>query len=574
MEKKWIFQPSVDEEKGKLLSEQLKVNELVAQLLLQRSIDTEEAARSFFRPDLANLHDPFQMKDMHPAIDRLLLAIEKEEGILLFGDYDVDGTTAVALMFEQLSPVHQNLNYYIPDRYKEGYGLSQAGIDFAKSENRTLIITLDCGIKSNELVALAKEQGIDFIICDHHQPGEKIPDAIVLDPKRSDCPYPFKELSGCGVGFKLMQALFHRLDISLEQLFSSLDLLALSIGADIVDVTGENRILAYHGLKRLNEHPRLAFQELLLLAGKKLPMTLTDVVFVIAPRVNAAGRIRSGSTAVAWMLSMNDIEIKNLAEEIHADNALRRTIDQSMTEEALEQITADENHPSQYTSVVFNENWHKGVVGIVASRIIESYYRPTIVLTESNGLITGSARSVGPINLYEVLDACSSHLLQFGGHHFAAGLTMKKEALAGFKIAFETEVRRMLDSKPLEATQHIDLKIDLNEIQTEWNGKLPRLKKILDAFEPFGPGNMKPVFYTSELYARESRLLKEKHLKLKVVQTYSTLGFEAIGFNLVDKEPFTLKGMPFDMAYTIETNEFNGKTNLQFNIKDIRATDS
>jgi single-stranded-DNA-specific exonuclease len=371
-----------------------------------------------------------------------------------------------------------------------------------------------------------------------------------------------------------MQALFHRLDISLEQLFSSLDLLALSIGADIVDVTGENRILAYHGLKRLNEHPRLAFQELLLLAGKKLPMTLTDVVFVIAPRVNAAGRIRSGSTAVAWMLSMNDIEIKNLAEEIHADNALRRTIDQSMTDEALEQIAADENHPSQCTSVVFNENWHKGVVGIVASRIIESYYRPTIVLTESNGLITGSARSVGPINLYEVLDACSSHLLQFGGHHFAAGLTMKKEALAGFKIAFETEVRRMLDSKPLEATQHIDLKIDLNEIQTEWNGKLPRLKKILDAFEPFGPGNMKPVFYTSELYARESRLLKEKHLKLNVVQTYSTLGFEAIGFNLVDKEPFTLKGMPFDMAYTIETNEFNGKTNLQFNIKDIRATDS
>jgi single-stranded-DNA-specific exonuclease len=504
----------------------------------------------------------------------LLLAIENEEGILLFGDYDVDGTTAVALMFEQLSPVHQNLNYYIPDRYKEGYGLSQTGIDFAKSENRTLIITLDCGIKSNDLVALAKEQGIDFIICDHHQPGEKIPDAIVLDPKRSDCPYPFKELSGCGVGFKLMQALFHRLDISLEQLFSSLDLLALSIGADIVDVTGENRILAYHGLKRLNDYPRLAFQELLQLAGKKLPMTLTDVVFVIAPRVNAAGRIRSGSTAVAWMLSMNDIEIKNLAEEIHADNALRRTIDQSMTEEALSQLAADNNHPTQLTNVVFNENWHKGVVGIVASRIIESHYRPTIVLTESNGLITGSARSVGPINLYEVLDACSSHLLQFGGHHFAAGLTMKKEALAGFKIAFETEVRRMLDSKPLEATQHIDLKIDLNEIQTEWNGKLPRLKKILDAFEPFGPGNMKPVFYTSELYARESRLLKEKHLKLNVVQTYSTLGFEAIGFNLVDKEPFTLKGMPFDMAYTIETNEFNGKTNLQFNIKDIRATDS
>jgi single-stranded-DNA-specific exonuclease len=514
------------------------------------------------------------MKDMHRAVDRLLLAMDKEEGILLFGDYDVDGTTAVALMFEQLSSVHQNLNYYIPDRYKEGYGLSQAGIDFAMSENRTLIIALDCGIKSNELIAMAKEQGIDFIICDHHLPGEKIPEAIVLDPKRFDCSYPFKELSGCGVGFKLLQALYHQLDISTEKLFTSLDLLALSIAADIVDVTGENRIFAYHGLKRLNEHPRLAFQELLILAGKKLPMTLTDVVFVIAPRVNAAGRIRSGSTAVAWMLSRDENEIKNLAEEIHADNTLRRTIDQSMTEEALEQIAADENHPSQFTSVVFNENWHKGVVGIVASRMIESYFRPTIVLTESNGLITGSARSVGHVNLYEVLEACSGHLLQFGGHHYAAGLTLKKEDLIGFKNAFETEVKRILDSNPLEATQHIDLKIDLNDIQTEWNGKLPRLKKILDAFEPFGPGNMKPVFFTSELYARESRILKEKHLKLNVVQTSSKLAFDAIGFNLAEKEPLTLNGMPFDMAYTIETNDFNGKSSLQFNIKDIRATDS
>ncbi|MEY4658406.1 MAG: hypothetical protein RJB36_172 [Bacteroidota bacterium] len=574
MEKKWVFQPSVDAEKVRSLSDQLKVDSLVAELLLQRGIEKEECARDFFRPDLSKLHDPFQMKDMDRAAERLHQAIEKNEGILLFGDYDVDGTTAVALMYEQLSKFHQNLHYYIPDRYKEGYGLSQAGIDYAKSENVTLMIALDCGIKSNDLVALAKEKGIDFIICDHHQPGAFIPDAIVLDPKRTDCPYPYKELSGCGVGFKLLQALFTRLDIPLQALFQSLDLLALSIGADIVEVTGENRILAYHGLQQLNKQPRKAFQELLILAGKKLPMTLTDVVFVIAPRVNAAGRIHSGRTAVDWMLSMDELEIKKLAEEIHADNALRRTIDQAMTEEALLQLESDDLHSTRYTNVVFNDKWHKGVVGIVASRIIETHYRPTIVLTESNGLVTGSARSVGPINLYDVLAACSEHLIQFGGHHYAAGLTLHRSKLDAFKVAFETEVHGILASQPLEAIQAIDLRIDLDDIQTEWNGKLPRIKKLLDAFEPFGPGNMKPVFCTTELYAKDARILKEKHLKLTVVQPNSKLVFDAIGFNLAEKEIATLKGLPFEMAYTLETNEFNGKINIQLNIKDIRSSDS
>jgi single-stranded-DNA-specific exonuclease len=574
MEKKWVFQPSVDAEKVRSLSDQLKVDSLVAELLLQRGIEKEEHARDFFRPDISKLHDPFQMKDMDRAVERLQKAIEKKEGILLFGDYDVDGTTAVALMYEQLSKFHQNLHYYIPDRYKEGYGLSEAGIEHAKAENVTLIIALDCGIKSNALVTLAKGHGIDFIICDHHQPGELIPDAIVLDPKRRDCPYPYKELSGCGVGFKLMQALFVCRDIPLHALFQSLDLLALSIGADIVEVTGENRILAYHGLQQLNQQPRKAFQELLILAGKKLPMTLTDVVFVIAPRVNAAGRIRSGRTAVDWMLSMNELEIKKLAEEIHADNALRRTIDQAMTEEALFQLESDDLHSTRHTNLVFNDKWHKGVVGIVASRIIETHYRPTVVLTESNGLVTGSARSVGPINLYDVLEACSEHLIQFGGHHYAAGLTLHRSELHAFKDAFEREVQRMLASKPLEAIQAIDLRIDLDNIQTEWNGKLPRIKKILDAFEPYGPGNMKPVFCTTELYAKDARILKEKHLKLTVVQPNSKLVFDAIGFNLAEKEIATLKGLPFDMAYTLETNEFNGKINIQLNIKDIRASDS
>jgi single-stranded-DNA-specific exonuclease len=571
MEKKWVFQPAVEEEKVQILAEKLKVEPFVGRLLVQRGLETEAEARAFFRPSLDDLHDPFLMKDMNLAIARINLAIQNKEGILLFGDYDVDGTTAVALMYEQLLPFHAHIQYYIPDRYKEGYGLSQQGIDYAQSEKCTLIITLDCGIKSNQLVEEAKKQGIDFIICDHHQPGSTLPNGIVLDPKRVDCNYPFKELSGCGVGFKLMQALYIDHGTSLDSLFESLDLLALSIGADIVDVTGENRMLCHHGLIRLNQHPRKAFEELLTLAGKKLPLSLTDVVFVIAPRVNAAGRIRSGKTAVDWMLSSNDEEIKQLAQEIHDDNTLRRTIDQAITEEALLQISNDQDHSTQCTNLVFQKDWHKGVVGIVASRIIESHYRPTIVLTESNGLLTGSARSVGSINLYEVLESCKEYLTQFGGHHYAAGLTMPKENLKAFRLAFDQEVKQRLNGAALEALQFIDLNIDLNDIQTVWNGKLPRIKKIIDAFEPFGPGNMKPVFCTKELYATDARILKEKHLKLRVVQADSKLAFDAIGFNLAEKEAFTLKGMSFEMAYTLETNEFNGKTNLQFNMKDIRA---
>lgn len=573
MEKKWVFQPEVDEGKVQELANQLKVEPFVGRLLVQRGLDTEVAARAFFRPSLDELHDPYLLKDMDRAVERINKAIQRKEGILLFGDYDVDGTTAVALMYEQLRSFHEHVHYYIPDRYKEGYGLSQQGIDDAIAKNCPLIITLDCGIKSNALVENAKKNGVDFIICDHHQPGSTLPDAIVLDPKRNDCTYPFKELSGCGVGFKLMQALYIDHGQPVEKLMESLDLLALSIGADIVDVTGENRILCRHGLLQLNQHPRRAFEELLILAGKKLPLTLTDLVFVIAPRVNAAGRIRSGKTAVDWMLSSNDEEIKQLAQEIHDDNTLRRSIDQSMTEEALRQIAEDETHPQRCTNLVFQEDWHKGVVGIVASRIMETHYRPTIVLTLSNGQITGSARSIGVINLYEVLESCQAHLTQFGGHHYAAGLTMPKENLGAFREAFETTVRDRLQGKAIEAVQQIDVEIDLNEIQTEWNGRLPRIKKILDAFEPFGPGNMKPVFCTKELYATDARILKEKHLKLKVVQAHSKLAFDAIGFNLAEKETYTLKGMPFEMAYTLETNEFNGKTNLQFNIKDIRAMD-
>ncbi len=573
MEKKWVFQPTVDEEKVQELAKQLNVEPFVGRLLVQRGLETEAAARAFFRPNLDELHDPFLLKDMDRAVERINTAIQRKEGILLFGDYDVDGTTAVALMYEQLNSIYENIQYYIPDRYKEGYGLSQLGIDFAVEKNCNLIITLDCGIKSNALVEKAKKTGIDFIICDHHQPGTTLPDAIVLDPKRNDCSYPFKELSGCGVGFKLMQALYIDHARPFEKLMESLDLLALSIGADIVDVTGENRILCHHGLLQLNHAPRRAFQELLILAGKKLPLTLTDVVFVIAPRINAAGRIRSGKTAVDWMLSSNDEEMKQLAQEIHDDNTLRRSIDQSMTDEALRQIAEDPLHPHRYTNLVFQEDWHKGVVGIVASRIMETHYRPTIVLTLSNGQITGSARSIGMINLYEVLEVCQEHLTQFGGHHFAAGLTMPRENLHAFREAFEMTVRNFLEDKAIEAVQQIDVEIDLNEIQTEWNGRLPRIKKILDAFEPFGPGNMKPVFCTKELYATDARILKEKHLKLKVVQAHSKLAFDAIGFNLAEKELCTLKGMPFEMAYTLETNEFNGKTNLQFNIKDIRAMD-
>jgi len=572
MEKKWLVKTQQNKGKINELKDALKVDRIVAELLFQRGIETFEAAEAFFRPKLEDLHNPFLMKNMDLAVNRLEKAIQNQEKILLFGDYDVDGTTAVALLYGFLKNYCPSIDFYIPDRYTEGYGISFQGIDYAEKNQQTLIIALDCGIKAIDKVQYATEKGIDFIICDHHEPGNIIPDCIVLDQKQKECAYPYKELSGCGVGFKLLQGFLQQRNEPLEKLYPFLDLLAISIGADIVAITGENRILCTHGLKILNESPRVAFKELLEISEKKFPLTLTDVVFIIAPRINAAGRIRSGKMAVELMISEDQEEMRRLAKEINADNIERRSLDQQITEEAFLQIEEDIDFEKTFSTVVFNPNWHKGVVGIVASRLIEKYYRPTIVLTESNGLIGGSARSVANFDLYKALTECEDLLEQFGGHQHAAGMTLKKENLIAFKNRFDEVVKRNLTVESKVPIQEIDVEIELNEIHGEEEYyKIPRLKRIIESFEPHGPGNMKPVFYSRNLFATDSRILKEAHLKLKVIQPNSKLNYEAIGFNLAHKEMETVSGIPFEMAYTLETNDFNGKKSIQFNIKDIRG---
>ncbi len=572
MEKKWVVRNGHNLAEVEALRDALKVDKIVAQLLLQRGISTFEEAEQFFRPKLEQLHNPFLMKGMDFAVQRLNQAIKNKENILLFGDYDVDGTTAVALLYSYLRKHSPNVDFYIPDRYAEGYGVSFQGIDYAEKNKQTLIIALDCGVKANDKVTYAKEKGIDFIICDHHEPGEILPDAIILDPKQKDCDYPYKELSGCGVGFKLLQAFAENNKFELEPLFEYLDLVAISIGADIVQITGENRILCHYGLKQLNEKPRIAFQELILVAQRKFPLTLTDVVFTIAPRINAAGRIRSGRTAVELMISEDKTEMKQLAQAIDQDNRERKELDKEITIEALAMIEEDAEFEQKSSTVVFQPHWHKGVVGIVASRLIEKHYRPTIVLTETDGIVGGSARSVEHFDLYEALEACSDLLLQFGGHTHAAGMTMKKENVEAFAKKFDEVVKQRITADSSIPIQTVDICIDLNEIhQQEEPHKIPRLKRIIEAFEPHGPGNMKPVFMTSNLFATDSRVLKEAHLKLRVIQPQSKYAFDAIGFSLAEREMETAKGIPFEMVYTLETNEFNGKKNIQLNVKDIRA---
>ncbi len=571
MEKRWLIKTPHDNTLIESFRSKLTVDPVVAELLLQRGIKTFEEAESFFRPKLSDLHDPFLMKDMEEAVERLQTAIDEQQRVMLFGDYDVDGTTAVALMYSFLKDALP-LDFYIPDRYKEGYGLSIQGVDTAKKNKVDLIISLDCGIKSTDIVAYANELGIDFIICDHHTPSDELPDAIVLDPKRKDCCYPYKELSGCGVGFKLLQGLCEHNNWGQEKLFELLDLLAVSIGADIVDVTGENRILAFHGMQLLNNQPRLAFRELLKLAKKDFPVTLTDVIFSIAPRINAVGRLRSGRFAVELMISNDRESILQLAKEINEDNLERRVLDKQITEEALEQIESSEKNT--IATMVYNKNWHKGVVGIVASRLIEKHYKPTIVLTESNGLITGSARSIRGFNIYDALLECSSELEQFGGHAFAAGMTLKPENLERFKLKFEEVVRNRMTPELKIEEQIVDIELSFDQIflPEENRMKVPRLKRIIKQFEPHGPGNMKPVFISKNVYAKDTRLLKEAHLKLTMVQPQHDVAIEGIAFNMPEKMDVVASGLPFDVLYTLETNKWMERETLQLNIKDIRET--
>ena len=561
---RWTLKTKPSPEKVKALAAELKVDELIAMLLVQRGIETYEAARQFFRPSLADLHNPYLMKDMDKAVARIEAAIANAENILVFGDYDVDGTTAVSLVSSYLKSFYPNVATYIPDRYNEGYGVSYHGIDFADDNGFTLIIALDCGIKSIDHVAYAKAKNIDFIIGDHHRPGDTLPEAVaVLDPKRTDCNYPYDELCGCGVGFKLIQALAQNRNQTVADLVPYLDLVATAIAADIVPMTGENRVLAKFGLEVINSSPRPGIKALVQNVKKKT-LTITDVVFIIAPRINAAGRIKHGNEAVALLTEYDLEQAEFFASEIEQHNSDRKDLDKLITAEALSQIT-ENNETKKFTTVVYQENWHKGVIGIVASRLTETYYRPTIVFTKSGDKLAASARSVKDFDIYNALEACAVHLEQFGGHMYAAGMTLKEENYAAFKEAFERTVEETIHPDLLTPEIAVDAEINLTDI----NEKLIR---ILNQFEPFGPQNMTPVFMTKGL--KDSGYAKgigadEDHLKLYVKQNNSP-GFGAIGFGLGKKLDLVKNQQSFDAVYCIDENEFNGKVSVQLRLKDLR----
>ena len=561
---RWTLKPIPEKHKIDTLQQALQVDEVIATLLIQRGIETYDDAKQFFRPSLSDLHNPYLMKDMDKAVARIEKAISDGENILVYGDYDVDGTTSVALMSSYLKTRTENVATYIPDRYDEGYGVSYKGIDFASDNDFSLIIALDCGIKAIDKVAYATEKGIDFIICDHHRPGAELPKAIaVLDPKRDDCDYPFKELCGCGVGFKLIQALAENEDKTIDDLIEYLDLVATAIGADIVPITGENRTLAYFGMQVINSNPRAGFKAIIHQI-KKEELNITDVVFIIAPRINAAGRMKHGNYAVTLLTETNFELAQQYAAEIEQFNTDRREADQQITHEALLQIEAN-NEANRHTTVVYNESWHKGVIGIVASRLTETYYRPTLVFTKSGDKLAASARSVSGFDVYNALEACAEHIEQFGGHKYAAGLTLKEENYEAFKQAFEDEVTKTIDKNLLVPEIKVDLKIDLNFIDD-------KLMRILKQFAPYGPGNMTPIFMTDKL--KDTGYGKcvgedDKHLRITVTQSNAEK-LVAIGFNLGDKYDLISNKKPFSAVYSIDENVWNGNVSLQLKLRDIK----
>ena len=561
---RWNVKPTPSSAKINQLVNELKVDELVASLLIQRGIETYDEARQFFRPSLDDLHNPYLMKDMDVAVARIEQAIAHNENILVFGDYDVDGTTAVSLMSSYLKSYYPNVATYIPDRYEEGYGISYKGIDYADDNDMTLIIALDCGIKSLAHIEYAQEKNIDFIICDHHRPGEELPKAVaILDPKREDCSYPYDELCGCGVGFKLVQALAQNRNQTIDDLILYLDLVATAIAADIVPMTGENRILAKFGLDVINENPRPGIKALIQNVKKKV-LTITDVVFIIAPRINAAGRIKHGNEAVALLTEYDLDQAEQFAAEIEQHNTDRKELDKQITVEALSQIEENQEQ-KRYTSVVYQEDWHKGVIGIVASRLTETYYRPTIVFTKSGDKLAASARSVKDFDVYNALEACAEHLEQFGGHMYAAGMTLNEENYLAFKEAFEKVVEETIHPDLLIPEIAIDAEIDFSAIN-------PKFMRILSQFEPFGPQNMTPTFMTNNVvdtgYAKNIGQADE-HLKLFVKQNGSD-GIGAIGFGLGNKLEMTKNQQPLAICYCIDENEFNGNVSLQLRLKDIK----
>jgi single-stranded-DNA-specific exonuclease len=566
MTRRWNI-VQADEKKAAALQQALNIHPVLCHILLQRGIETFDQAKDFFRPQLADLHDPWLMKDMDKAVKRIVAAINKKEKILVFGDYDVDGTTAVASMYQFLKKIHSPLDFYIPHRYREGYGVSKAGIDFAKKNGFTLIISLDCGIKSFELIAYAKELDIDFIVCDHHLPDAQLPPAVaILNPKQKDCLYPYKELCGCGVGFKLICALTQKMNLPAEEPFQYLDLLATAIAADIVPVTGENRILTFHGLKKANENPNNGIKALAQLSGLVKELHINNLVFMIAPRVNAAGRMDDARKAVEMFVAVTYEEALQYAEMLHSDNTDRKEADSSTTEEALAIIAGHKDWLNRKSTVVFQPHWHKGVVGIVASRIIEHYYRPTVVLTRSGEYAAGSARSVPGFNLYEAIHACKDHLLGYGGHFAAAGMTLEPEQVDAFRDKFEEVVSATIAPELLVPEIVIDAEISFKDISWPFY-------HILCQMEPFGPDNLRPVFIAKKVTdTGYSRILKEQHIRFSLRQHQIT--FTGIGFGMADKFNLLSSRQPVDIVFKIDENEWNGEKTLQLRIIEVRLSEN
>lgn len=572
MEYLWHVQSKSEEEAVDRLSGEINVNTALANILVNRGIKNFDEAKYFFRPQLKNLHDPFLMADMQLAVDRILKAIEENQKILIYGDYDVDGTTAVSLLYSFLQGFYEHLEFYIPDRYQEGYGISEKGVRYAAENNFSLIIALDCGIKANEKVTLAQVLGVDFIICDHHTPGDILPEAVaVLDPKRSDCKYPYKELSGCGVGFKLAQAIAITRGMDQKSLFDYLDLLVVSIAADIVPITGENRILAYYGLKQISTNPRPGLEALKKKGHLENEISISEIVFKIGPRINASGRIEHAKASVKLLISKSSEEAEELASKVDTVNLSRRNFDENITKEAFEMILKKEELGDWNSTVLFKKDWHKGVIGIVASRCIEQYYRPTIILTESNGKATGSARSVVDFNIYDAIKECSGLLEQFGGHKYAAGLTLAIENVVSFQEKFEEVVKSRIKEKHLKPVIEVDQEIELDQITIPFYS-------ILKQMAPFGPGNPEPIFVIRNVHAVNVSILKDKHLKFEIVQEDQSQKVICLGFGMADraKDPdqttvnFLKSKIRFDLVGEIWENVFRGNTTLQIYVKDIK----
>jgi len=564
--KRWTLK-AANEKHINQLSEDLRIHPALCRLLAVRGVTDFQSARDFFRPTLDQLHDPFLMKGMKQAVSRIAEAVEWHERIMVYGDYDVDGTTSVAVVYSFLREYYKGeLSFYIPHRYREGYGISKQGIDHAHANGYTLLITLDCGIKSVDLINYAQSLGIDVIVCDHHTPDHLLPPAYaILNPKQSDCPYPYKELSGCGIGFKLITALARHWQLPEEMVFRYLDLVATSIAADIVPMDGENRILAYYGIKKVNEDPCLSIKTLKAASNVRRDMSITDLVFVIGPRVNAAGRMDDAKKAVDLFIEKDPEKIIELAAQLQSDNTDRKEVDRNITEEALAILQGDEEAPTRKSTVLFQEHWHKGVVGIVASRLIDHYYRPTIVLTQSNGKVSGSARSVSGFNIYEAIHECRDLLENYGGHFYAAGMTMLPERVKDFQERFEEVVSRSIPPELLIPEIEIDAEIKISDIRQAFYN-------IMKQFEPFGPSNLRPVFLTRRVYDYRgySRVVKEQHLKF-IVHQHEGYIIDGIGFCLADRADIVSKG-PFDMVYTVEECEYNGVTKLQVKVIDVRPS--